>query len=38
MKASQNQKVTWKNIPTRTFTAGGLEFAYRELGTDSPGT
>jgi pimeloyl-ACP methyl ester carboxylesterase len=38
MKASQNQKVTWKNVPTRTITAGGVEFAYRELGTDNPGT
>ena len=36
MKASQNQKVTWKNVPTRTITAGGVEFAYRELGTDNP--
>jgi hypothetical protein len=38
MKALQNQKVTWKNVPTRTITAGGVEFAYRELGTDNPGT
>jgi hypothetical protein len=38
MKASQNQKVTWKNVPTRTITAGGGEFAYRELGTNNPGT
>ena len=38
MKASQDQKVTWKNVPTRTITAGGVEFAYRELGTNNPGT
>ena len=38
MKASQNQKVTWENVPTRTITAGGVAFAYRELGTDNPGT
>ena len=30
MKASQNLKVTWQNVPTRTITAGGVEFAYRE--------
>lgn len=31
-------KLTWKNAPTRAITAGGVEFAYRELGTDNPGT
>ena len=31
-------KVTWKDVPTRTIAAGGVEFAYRELGTDNPGT
>jgi pimeloyl-ACP methyl ester carboxylesterase len=25
-------------VPTRTITAGGVEFAYRELGQDNPGT
>ena len=25
-------------MPTRTITAGGVEFAYRELGTNNPGT
>jgi pimeloyl-ACP methyl ester carboxylesterase len=25
-------------VPTRTVTAGGIEFAYRELGSDNPGT
>ena len=38
MSASQNLKVTWKNVPTRTITAGGVEFAYRELGTNNPAT
>ena len=38
MSASENLKVTWKNVPTRTITAGGVEFAYRELGTNNPGT
>ena len=37
MSASQNLKVTWTNVPTRTITAGGVEFAYRELGTNNPG-
>ena len=36
MNASQKLKVSWKDIPTRTITAGGVEFAYRELGTDKP--
>ena len=27
MSASQNLKVTWKNVPTRTITAGGREHA-----------
>lgn len=38
MNASRKSNVTWKNVPTRTITAGGIEFAYRELGTDNPGT
>ena len=37
MSASQNPKVTWTNVPTRTITAGGVEFACRELGTNNPG-
>src|SRR5215207_2026413 len=37
MSASQNLKDDWKNVPTRTITAGGVVFAYRELGTDNPG-
>ena len=38
MSASQNLKVNWKNVPTRTIAAGGVEFAYRDLGTNHPGT
>jgi Predicted hydrolases or acyltransferases (alpha/beta hydrolase superfamily) len=38
MNAAQPMKVTWKDVPTRTITAGGVQFAYRELGTDNPGT
>jgi pimeloyl-ACP methyl ester carboxylesterase len=38
MSASQKLKVAWKDVPTRTITAGGVEFAYRELGNDNPGT
>src|SRR4029450_392794 len=38
MTASQDVKVNWKTVPTRTITAGGVEFAYRELGTNNPGT
>ena len=28
---------TWTNVPTRTIKAGGVEFAYRELGSNNPG-
>jgi pimeloyl-ACP methyl ester carboxylesterase len=38
MSVLQDHKVSWKNVPTRTITAGGIEFAYRELGHDNPGT
>jgi Predicted hydrolases or acyltransferases (alpha/beta hydrolase superfamily) len=38
MSTTQEPMVNWKNVPTRTITAGGVEFAYRELGTDNPGT
>ena len=37
MSASQDSNVTWKTVPTRTVTAGGVEFAYRQLGTKNPG-
>jgi pimeloyl-ACP methyl ester carboxylesterase len=38
MSTKQEPTVNWKNVPTRTITAGGVEFAYRELGTNNPGT
>lgn len=38
MNALQPLKHTWRNVPTRTITAGGTEFAYRELGSDNAGT
>lgn len=38
MSTSQDRKVSWKTVPTRKITAGGVEFAYRELGRDNPGT
>jgi pimeloyl-ACP methyl ester carboxylesterase len=37
MNASQKSQVTWKDAPTRTNSAGGIAFAYRELGLDNPG-
>ena len=36
MNALQDSTVTWKDVPTQTVTAGGVTFAYRELGTDHP--
>jgi pimeloyl-ACP methyl ester carboxylesterase len=38
MSTSQQLQVTWTNVPTQTVTAGGVKFAYRELGEDNPGT
>src|SRR5438552_18680506 len=38
MTTSQDLNINWKNVPTRTISAGGVEFAYRELGTNNPGT
>lgn len=37
MNTSHASKPTWKDVPTRTITAAGVEFAYRELGTEHPG-
>lgn len=37
MTASNDLKVDWANVPTRTITAGGVDFAYRELGEGNPG-
>src|SRR5436190_23347275 len=38
MSASQNLTVNSTNVPTRAITAGGVEFAYRELGANNSGT
>jgi len=38
MSTPRNSTVAWKDVPTRKITAGGVEFAYRELGADNPGT
>ena len=38
MAAGQKSDVTWKNVPTQTLTAGGVSFAYRELGQLNGGT
>jgi pimeloyl-ACP methyl ester carboxylesterase len=38
MSTQQESTVNWKSVPTRTITAGGVDFAYRELGTNNPGT
>jgi pimeloyl-ACP methyl ester carboxylesterase len=32
-----DRRLNWKTVPTRAITANGIEFAYRELGTDNPG-
>lgn len=37
MSASQYSKVTWRTVPTQSITAGGVTFAYRELGEENPG-
>ncbi len=29
---------SWKNVPTQTITAGGVDYAYRELGKSNGGT
>jgi pimeloyl-ACP methyl ester carboxylesterase len=38
MTASHSPTISWANAPTRMITAGDVEFAYRELGTNNPGT
>lgn len=38
MSTPRNSTVAWKDVPTRRITAGGVEFAYRELGADNLGT
>ncbi|UXH80880.1 alpha/beta fold hydrolase [Roseateles amylovorans] len=32
------EQTTWKNVPTQVLTAGGVDFAYRELGQPHGGT
>ncbi len=34
----QESGVSWKSVPTQTITAGGVNFAYRELGKHNGGT
>ncbi|WP_263465373.1 alpha/beta fold hydrolase [Pseudomonas aeruginosa] len=34
----QGPEDSWKNVPTQTITAGGVDFAYRELGKSNGGT
>ena len=36
--ASQATGITWTNVPTQTLSAGGVDFAYRELGKRNGGT
>src|SRR5436309_12564281 len=38
MTTSQDLNINWRNVPTRTITADGVDFAYRELGANNPGT
>lgn len=38
LAAGPKAEVTWKNVPTRTISAGGVNFAYRELGQYHGGT
>jgi pimeloyl-ACP methyl ester carboxylesterase len=38
MTTLRPSKITWKDVPTQMITAGGVEFAYRELGSENPGT
>ena len=37
-KSSPSLPHTWKTVPTQTITAGGVSFAYRELGKQNGGT
>lgn len=36
--ADSKPDVTWKTVPTRTISAGGIDFKYRELGKQNGGT
>ena len=35
--ATARQPVSWKNVPTQVVSAGGVDFAYRELGSQNGG-
>ncbi|SDH74607.1 alpha/beta fold hydrolase [Variovorax sp. OV700] len=35
---AQVAHVTWANVPTQFISAGGIDFAYREMGTQNGGT
>lgn len=35
MNTAPPSRVLWKDVPTRTTTAGGMTFAFRELGTEN---
>lgn len=37
-QAQQVQPQTWKDVPTQSLSAGGVDFAYRELGKQHGGT
>ena len=37
-KSSPSLPHTWKSVPTQTITAGGVSYAYRELGKQNGGT
>ena len=36
--ATTAQNATWKSVPTQVVSAGGVDFAYRELGQNNGGT
>lgn len=38
VQAVSAQAATWKDVPTQTVSAGGVAFAYRELGQQNGGT
>lgn len=38
MTAGQQSELSWKNVPTQTITAGGVDFTYREMGPHNGGT
>jgi pimeloyl-ACP methyl ester carboxylesterase len=38
LPTSNQEGVSWKSVPTQTVTAGGVTFAYRELGKQNGGT